>query len=113
MIIVGLEKELDECWKIMKCGREKFGAKVGERGECPASALGLVHYCWTAEGPLCDGESQGVYEVKIGKCMRCEVYRRYNPMSGRDRDEVQKRFSEEHRRYAAFIQQRMKDRLGQ
>jgi methyl-accepting chemotaxis protein len=73
-----MNKELLNCWEIIKCERHKAGKKVNELGECIVSMEGMGHSCWAVAGTLCGGEIQGTTAQKIGYCTSCEVYGIYN-----------------------------------
>jgi hypothetical protein len=72
------------CWEVMRCGREKGGARAAEMGVCPASTeprLDGTHggrnagrSCWVVAGTLCKGQVQGIYARKYGACSKCEFY---------------------------------------
>ena len=69
------------CWEVMKCGREPRGAKESEFGPCPVAtytALNGVHggknagrACWVVAGSLCGGKVQGNEEQKRQACWNC------------------------------------------
>lgn len=73
------------CWEFKKCGREKFGAKVQELGECPAaidvSSDGFNggenggRICWAVTGTFCGGETQGTFAEKQLSCMTCDFFK--------------------------------------
>ena len=73
------------CWEFLKCGREPDGAKVAERGKCPAatdsSANGLNggknggRICWAVTGTFCGDKIQGTFAQKRSSCMTCEFFK--------------------------------------
>ena len=63
------------CWEVKKCGREPGGAKVSERGVCPAFP-DHGRDCWMAAGTFCGGEVQGTFAEKLGNCQGCDFYRK-------------------------------------
>lgn len=72
------------CWEFQKCGREPGGQTSEKHGVCPATVNTATHgindginggrACWIIEGTQCEGERQGSYAQKIGKCMKCDFY---------------------------------------
>jgi len=73
---------LPNCWEIIKCGREKGGAKIADDGVCIASTLEMGHSCWALAGTLCGSVVQGTYAQKIGDCQKCIVFMQYDRTSG-------------------------------
>lgn len=75
----------NNCWEVMKCGREPGGEKVKELGVCPAATeemLEGVHEgkkagraCWAVAGTFCEGEVQGTFAHKYRSCTDCPFYR--------------------------------------
>ena len=59
----------NNCWEVLKCGREPGGAKSGELGVCSASTEKKVdglhggingsRVCWAISGTLCTRKVQG------------------------------------------------------
>jgi hypothetical protein len=78
-----MNKELLNCWEIIKCQRQRGGKKVKELGECIVSKEGMGHSCWAVAGSLCGGKIQGTHAQKIGYCTNCEVYQTYNRSRGK------------------------------
>ena len=76
----------ENCWEVMKCGREPGGAKVKELGVCPAAievkANGLNcgrnggRACWAIAGTFCEGKVQGTFAQKLCDCIKCEFYKK-------------------------------------
>ena len=79
-----MDMEKQNCWEVLMCGREPGGAKVSEKGECPAatetrhdgvnSGKNAGRACWVVAGTLCKGEIQGDYAKKILNCTKCHFY---------------------------------------
>lgn len=57
------EKNMIECWKVMKC----------EQKDCPSYGSAYLN-CWDAPGTLCRGEKQENVIAKLEKCKECKVY---------------------------------------
>jgi hypothetical protein len=74
----------ENCWEILKCGREPDGAKAAELGVCPASTEARTEginggnkggrACWALVGTLCGGKVQGSHAAKGKGCMECDFY---------------------------------------
>lgn len=72
------------CWEFKKCGRETQGARVHDRGVCPAAKevkLDGIHggknsgrSCWVIAGTYCKGEVQGSFAQKYDNCSECDFY---------------------------------------
>ena len=72
------------CWEIMKCGREPGGAKAEELGVCIATTDSKVNgqnngtnggrICWAVAGTLCGGTVQGEFAGKMDNCIKCDFY---------------------------------------
>lgn len=72
------------CWDLKKCGREPGGARVNERGECPAAiektadgrndGINAGRYCWRVAGTFCQGKVQGDMAGKIMDCIKCDFF---------------------------------------
>jgi hypothetical protein len=73
------------CWEYKKCGREPDGDKVKELGVCPASTESRTNglncgknggrVCWAINETLCENEKQGVYFLKLAKCLKCKFHK--------------------------------------
>ncbi len=94
-----MPEKMENCWEILKCGREKDGAKADELGECIASKEGLGHSCWIIAGTFCGGKVQGTVAQKRLNCMQCDVYKRYNRLTGTRGKRVAQKFPTEERKY--------------
>ncbi|MDH4317720.1 MAG: hypothetical protein OEV64_04975 [Desulfobulbaceae bacterium] len=101
------ELPFKNCWEIHSCGREAFGPKVGEYGECIASKENMGHSCWAIAGTLCGDKIQGSVAEKYANCTRCEVYNLYHRTAGKYGDAVKEFFPEENFRYRKFIVDRL------
>lgn len=81
------------CWEVKGCGRQPGGAKLKERGECPAVKCFAAHginnginggrACWAISGTFCEGEVQGTFAEKIEGCAGCDFYRQVQVEEGR------------------------------
>jgi len=82
------------CWELLFCGREPRGARVEERGVCPA-AIDPVHdgrnhgknagrYCWRIAGTMCSDKAQGEWAVKLHDCHACKFYQFVEKQEGDD-----------------------------
>ncbi len=98
-----MKSTLENCWEIMKCGREPGGVNEREFGVCPVAVLGMGHSCWAVAGTMCNNVPQGTYAEKTATCVGCEVFKRYNRVSGPDGRSVADRFPDEQRRYLDMI----------
>jgi len=103
-----MSEELDDCWKIMQCGRETGGSNVSQDGECVAARKGFGHSCWAIAGTLCGGEVQGTEAQKKKNCMVCRVYRLYHRITGEHGREIKKKYPDEERRYLSILMDRLK-----
>lgn len=73
------------CWEAMGCERGPGGAKVHEKGVCPAATAHEIdglhgglnggRACWGVMNTLCDGDVQLTYVAKLQKCIGCEFHR--------------------------------------
>lgn len=80
-----LEKQRQNCWAFMKCGREPAGDKVAEFGVCRAATDDSFHglnsgknggrICWAIAGTFCGGEIQGSFVEKQGSCLNCNFFK--------------------------------------
>jgi len=71
------------CWEIMKCGRELERNKVKDSSVCPAASdtsceginggKNAGRICWAVAGTFCGGEVQGNFAKKSLSCMSCKV----------------------------------------
>ena len=61
------------CWEYLKCGREKGGKNVDEKGICPAYP-DYGRFCWTMSGTLCDKEVHGTFATKKLHCINCKFF---------------------------------------
>ena len=78
----------------MNCGRQPGGDRVNECGVCPvavdANCDGINggenggRFCWAVAGTRCGGKVQGMFAMKIEKCVKCEVFRRIAEEEGED-----------------------------
>ena len=66
------------CWEYKKCGRTPGGDKAGVLGVCPAYTAGAGQACWLVAGTFCGGEVQGTFAQKLGNCMVCDFYKRFD-----------------------------------
>jgi nitrogen-specific signal transduction histidine kinase len=60
---------LTRCWEVKSC----------DQTACPAYGLEENLRCWQLAGTHCGGEVQGVFAQKLGRCEKCEVYKRACP----------------------------------
>jgi len=77
---------LQNCWELMKCGREPGGQKADRSGICPAAAdtsfdginsgVCAGRICWAVAGTFCNGKIQGTFAEKRKSCTACEFYRK-------------------------------------
>lgn len=78
--------EKQNCWEVLKCGREQGGQKVDELGICQAavdinnnnvnSGRNGGRICWSISGTLCGGEAQGTFAEKKLSCLSCEFIKK-------------------------------------
>lgn len=66
------------CWEFKNCGREKGGDKANEFGICPAYTRGAGEACWFIAGTLCRGKVQGSHARKLGTCVTCDFFQRFD-----------------------------------
>ncbi len=99
---------MKNCWEILKCGREKGGAKVRELGECIASIEFLGHSCWAIAGTLCGGTVQGTHAQKEKTCITCDVYSLYHRAIGTERKRIITELPEEHLKYSELLRTRLR-----
>ncbi|MDH3347842.1 MAG: hypothetical protein OEM02_07060 [Desulfobulbaceae bacterium] len=102
---------LKNCWVIMKCERHAAGQKVNEFGECLASVKGMGHTCWALDETLCGDKVQGTADEKLQACTMCEVYRRYNRITGTKANMVKNFFPQEEHEYQQLLKQRIENYL--
>ena len=93
---------LQNCWDIRRCGRQEHGEKTDELGTCPASPK-FGHSCWGVAGTVCGGKVRGTFAAKEKECLACEVYKRYNRVSGRLRDQVAREYPEELAEFDRYV----------
>lgn len=80
----------ENCWDVMKCGRELNGAK---QGGCPAAqsnafdgvnmGTGGGRFCWVVTGTYCEGGTAGSYAQKLANCVNCKFLKQVNKEEGR------------------------------
>ncbi|OGQ98847.1 MAG: hypothetical protein A2521_11115 [Deltaproteobacteria bacterium RIFOXYD12_FULL_57_12] len=80
------------CWEFKKCGREPGGDKVSEFGVCPSAAAEVAdginsgsnagRVCWAVSGTFCQGNVQGSFAMKLGKCTDCDFYKHVRDAEG-------------------------------
>lgn len=83
---------MENCWEVLKCGREPGGTRVDERGPCVATTfvpadgfLGGVNggrACMFLSGTLCHGSQQRTAEEKEEACQKCKFHRRLTHRHG-------------------------------
>ena len=81
------------CWEVMKCGRQMKGKNVKELGVCPAAVSNKYdgindgmyggRFCWAIAGTLCGGEIQGTYATKLKNCLNCKFLKKVDSEQGR------------------------------
>jgi len=74
------------CWEVLRCGREPGGAKVSESGPCPAATDAFCdginggknagRLCWAIEGTCCEGAAEAEGAEKVARCEQCAFFRR-------------------------------------
>ena len=72
------------CWEMMKCGREPDGYTADILGVCPAASAeecndinggkNAGRICWAIAGTFCRNKINGCQAASISSCMLCEVY---------------------------------------
>ena len=80
------------CWEVLKCGREPGGIKSAELGVCPAAADASSNslnggknggrICWAVAGTFCGGKVQGTFAEKELSCMTCNFFKRVRDEEG-------------------------------
>lgn len=80
------------CWEVLKCGREPGGEKVAELGVCPAALSGVGdginggknrgRICWYISGTLCGAKVQGTYAKKQLTCRDCKFFQQVQKEEG-------------------------------
>lgn len=83
------------CWEVLKCGREPFGAKAIELGVCKAATDSSYNdlnsgknggrICWAVTGTLCGGEIQGTFAQKRATCLGCDFFKMVRAEEGADK----------------------------
>jgi len=91
-----VDPQKNNCWEIMKCGRESGGERIGELCVCPAAVFTalpdgeynngkfLGRRCWRVAGTLCEDKVQGTFARKIENCRQCEFYKLVKEQEGDD-----------------------------
>ena len=84
----------ENCWEVMKCGREINGLNADKYGVCPASQFGAFdgvnmgtsggRFCWVVAGTYCEGNEAGGYSQKLANCLNCKFLKQVNKEEGRD-----------------------------
>ena len=84
----------NNCWEVMKCGRQSGGENVEKLGVCistlPSEYDGVNsgersgRFCWTVAGTFCNGELQGTFAEKLKNCINCEFFKQVNEDEGRN-----------------------------
>ena len=84
------------CWEFKKCGREPGGANAAELGVCPASTETRLEgcnqgknggrLCWLINATLCGNKIQGDLYAKLGKCTKCEFFKKVYEEEGKNFD---------------------------
>lgn len=87
--------DVQNCWQVKECGREKDGKNVHDLGVCPAAVEpeikqinGLHHGkfagrgCWLVAGTLCGGMVQGTSAQKRSSCLTCSFYQKVQTEEG-------------------------------
>lgn len=69
----------------MKCGRDCGAGPVVNGKSCPIfseTRLNGIHggknagrACWVVAGTKCNGDTQGQFASKLGKCVMCDFYK--------------------------------------
>lgn len=99
---------MKNCWEIFDCGRQKFGNRISELGECIASKESLGHSCWAIAGTLCQGKVQGTVDHKKKNCLTCKVYKLYHRTIGTLGKRIPEELPEEHEKYNVIIMKRIR-----
>lgn len=73
-----------QCWEFTECGRGPRGQKARTEGVCPAATEAAGEACWLVAGTHCDGGVQGSFAQKLGTCLRCGFYERFDADHRRD-----------------------------
>ncbi|EKD27322.1 MAG: hypothetical protein ACD_79C00761G0007 [uncultured bacterium] len=79
-----MKNKRNNCWEIMRCGREPGGKNSEEKGTCPActhknysginKGQNAGRFCWAIAGTICQGEVQGTFAKKFHNCLKCPFY---------------------------------------
>lgn len=82
------------CWELMRCGREPGGERAQELGVCPSATDTRFHglnggenagrCCWVVAGTFCEGEPNGYFVDKWTGCAECAVFRSVKMEEGVD-----------------------------
>ena len=72
------------CWEFKKCGRQPGGENESQLGQCPTVGYFAAHCindginggraCWAIAGTFCNGEVQGTFVSKMGRCADCDFF---------------------------------------
>lgn len=86
--------ERENCWEVLKCGRQMGGENAEKLGVCPAALQSEYdgvnggdrsgRFCWTVVGTFCNGEVQGTFAKKLKNCLDCEFLNQVNKEEGQD-----------------------------
>ncbi len=84
----------ENCWEVMKCGRELNGVNAPKKGVCPAAqssafdgvnmGTGGGRFCWVVAGTYCEGDAAGSYAQKLANCINCKFLKQVSLEEGRD-----------------------------
>jgi len=88
-----VQMKRQNCWEVMKCGREPGGKNVEQLSVCPAALANQYdginkgtlggRICWVVTGTLCEGEVHGTYAKKLITCLNCKFLKQVNEDEGR------------------------------
>ena len=98
------KKTLENCWEIMKCNLKGPDDNTEDQDICPALLQNMGHSCWVVDDVLCEDRflPRPKNKMRAG-CLMCKVFRRYNRLTGTDRDLVKIRFPFENERYEDIL----------
>lgn len=84
----------ENCWDVMKCGRELNGVNTTKYGLCPATQSSVFdgvnmgtrggRFCWGVAGTYCKGYAAGNYAQKLANCINCKFLKQVIREEGRD-----------------------------
>ena len=84
----------ENCWQVMKCGREPGGARCEELGVCRAATetrcdgvnggVNAGRACWAVAGTLCGDNCSALLSGEVSDCLTCPFYRRIRKEQGSD-----------------------------